>query len=69
MHTNSTENIQNNKEAKNARGSGRVFSRIYIFHRFYIEQQILRPTDNKRKRMFYSGKKKRDILYKDTDYG
>jgi hypothetical protein len=29
----------------------------------YIEQQIPRPVDNKRRRkLFYSGKKKRDIL-------
>jgi len=28
----------------------------------YIEQQIPRPTDNKRKKIFYSGKKKRHTV-------
>ena len=33
------------------------------------EQQIPRPVDKKRKKEYYSGKKKRDILYKESAYG
>ena len=35
MCTNSTEDIQNNKEAKNARGSRKILSWIYGFYRLY----------------------------------
>ena len=31
------------------------------------EQQIPRPTDNRKKKIFYSGKKKRHVV--NTDYG
>ena len=61
MYTNSTKDIQNNKEAKNTRGSRKIFSRSYGFYRF-TEQQIPRPVDNKRRKMYYSGKKKRHTI-------
>jgi len=38
----------------------------YIFHKFHIEQQMPRPVDKRRREAYYSGKKKRDILNKDT---
>ena len=56
MHTNSAEDISNNQKVKNDRGSRKIFSRLSCFHRLYIEQQIPRPIDNKRKKIFYSGK-------------
>jgi hypothetical protein len=38
---------------------------LSVFYRLYIEQQIPRPADNKRKKIFYSlGKKKRHTLVK-----
>jgi hypothetical protein len=43
----------------------KYFHWLYIFYRLYIEQQIPRPADNKRKKIFYSlGKKKRHTLVK-----
>ncbi len=51
MCTNSTENVPNNKEAKNTiRGSGRVFPDFLAFIDSTEQQQIPRPTDNKRRR-------------------
>src|SRR3954447_1784023 len=36
---------------------------LSCFHRLYIEQQIpTRPVNNNRRKMFYSGKKKRHVL-------
>ncbi len=68
MYTNSAKNIQNNKEATNTRRSWTILSRLSIFHRLYIEQQIPKPTvDNKRK-MFYSlGKKKRHTVKRNLE--
>ena len=65
MRTYSTEDIPNNKEAKNARGSREIFSRLSCFYRLYIEQQIPRPAavDKERRKMYYSlGKKKKHTV-------
>jgi hypothetical protein len=36
---------------------------LFVFHRLYIEQQIpTRPVNNNRRKLFYSGKKKRHVL-------
>jgi hypothetical protein len=62
MCTNSTEGIPNNKEAKNSStGSREILScRLSCFYRLYIEQQIPRPVDKRRRcRAYYSGKKKK----------
>ncbi len=63
MCTNSTENIPNNKETENSRGSREIFSRLSCFYRF-TEQQIPRPAvDKERRKMHYSlGKKKRHTV-------
>ncbi len=69
MHTNSAENIQNNKEVKNAREGGREFSSIYIFHRFdrTTTAKILRHADNKRKRICSIWERRKETYcYKDT---
>ena len=71
MSTNSAENIQNNKEAKNAREGG-VFSSIYIFHRFdrTTTAKIPRHDDNKKKeKCSIWERRKEKYCYKDTqDY-
>jgi hypothetical protein len=62
MFANPTENISNNQKAENARRSREILSWFYCFYRFYIEQQIPRPVDNKRRKMYYSGKKKKHTI-------
>ena len=62
MRTNSTEDISNNKEAENARRSREIFSWFSCFYRLYIEQQIPRPVGNERRKMYFSGKKKRHTV-------
>ncbi|HEY6536861.1 MAG TPA: hypothetical protein VIY08_13855 [Candidatus Nitrosocosmicus sp.] len=65
MCTNSTKHIQHYKEAKNSsRGSREIFSRSYGFYRLYIEQQqIPRPVNKERRKMYYSiGKKKKHTM-------
>ena len=61
MHTNSTEIIQNNKEATNTWGDREILSGFLAFIDS-TEQQISRPKDDKRKKVFYSGKKKRHTV-------
>ncbi len=61
MCTNSIEDIQYNKEAKNARGSRKIFPGFMAFIDC-TEQQIPRPIDNKRLDAYYSGKKKRHTV-------
>jgi catabolite regulation protein CreA len=61
MCTHSTENISNNKEAKNVR-SREIFSKIFSFYRLYIEQQIPRLVDKNRRKMYYLGRKKRHTV-------
>ncbi len=60
MCTNSTKDIIT--EAKNSRGSREIFSRLSCFYRFYRQQQIPRPVDRERRKIFYSGKKKRHTI-------
>jgi hypothetical protein len=61
MLTNSTKDIQNNQKTKNASGSRTIFSWLSASHRF-TEQQIPRPVDRNRRKLFYSGKKKRHTI-------
>ncbi len=61
MCTNSTENIPNNKEATNARGSREIFSRLSCFHIFYRTTNT-KTVDKNRRKMYYSGKKKRHTI-------
>ena len=56
--------IYNITEAKNARRSGEIFSRFFSFYRLYIEQQIPRPVDKRRRMAYYSDKKKRHTIVK-----
>ncbi len=61
MCTNSAEDIQNNKEAKNSKGSREIFSRLSCFYRLY-RAAIPRPVNRERRKIFYSGKKKRHTV-------
>ncbi len=63
MFTNSTKDIQHYKETKNTRGSREIFSRFLAFTDC-TEQQIPRPIDKSRRKMYYSGKKKRHTTVK-----
>ncbi len=59
MHTNSTKDIQHDKEIKNARGGRETFSRFLAFIDS-TEQQIPRPVDKRSMKIYYSlGKEKR----------
>ncbi len=58
MRTNSAEDIPNNQKAENTRGSREIFSRFSCFTDC-TKQQIPRPVDKERRKMYYSGKKKR----------
>ncbi len=60
MCTNSKD-IPNNQKVENARGSREIFSRLSCFYRL-TEQQIPRPVDKNRRKIFYSGKKKRHTI-------
>ena len=63
MCTYTTENIQYNKKAENARrGSRDIFSWLSVLHRLYIEQQIPRPESKERRKEYYSAKKKRHTV-------
>ena len=64
MYTNSTKDIQQNKEADNtSRGSREIFSRFLDFIDCTEQQQIPRPVDKGRRKMYYStGKKKRHTI-------
>ena len=63
MFTNSTENIQNNKKATNTTEEvERYFPGFLSFIDCTEQQQIPRPTDNKRKTIFYSLGKRKGIL-------
>ncbi len=62
MCTDSTKDIQNNKEAENSRSSREIFSRLYGFLKYGTEKQIPRPIDKNRRKIFYSGKKKRHTV-------
>ena len=61
MCTNSTKDIQNNKEAKNTRGSREIFSRLSCFYRFHRTTDT-KTYDKNRRKIFYSGKKKRHTV-------
>ena len=61
MHSYSTKDIQYNKEAENLEEVERYFPGFLAFIDC-TEQQIPRPADNKRKKAYYSGKKKRHTV-------
>ena len=61
MFANSTEDIPNNQKASNQRGSWEIFSSFLAFTDC-TEQQIPRPVDKNRRKIFYSGKKKRHTI-------
>ncbi len=65
MHTNSSKDIQNNKEITNPEEVEQYFPGFLAFIDS-TEQQIPRPIDNRRQKIFYSGKKKKHTS-KDTD--
>ena len=63
MHTNSQKIYRITKRLKTPEEVEEYFPGFTSFIDF-TEQQIPRSTDNKRKRMFYLGNKKRDITIK-----
>ncbi len=64
MCTTSSKDIQQNKKVENARGSREIFSRLSSAFTDFTEQQIPRPVDEERRKMYYSGKKKRHTIVK-----
>ncbi|HXT83970.1 MAG TPA: transposase family protein [Verrucomicrobiae bacterium] len=63
MCTNSTKDIQHYKEAKTSEEVEKYFPDLLAFTDC-TEQQIPRPIDKQRRKMFYSGKKKRHTIVK-----
>jgi len=62
MLADSSKNIQHNQKIENTTRSREIFSRVYCFYQFYIEQQIPRPTKKRKRKAYYSGKKKRHTV-------
>ena len=63
MCNNSPKDVSNNKEAENTWRSREIFScRLSCLYRLYIEQQIPIPVDKNRRKLFYSGKKKKHTI-------
>ena len=58
----------NNKEAKNSRGSRKIFSRLSCFYRFYRTADIQDLLIRERRKMTIQEKRK-DILCKEPAYG
>ncbi len=56
--TNSTENIQQNKEATNSTEEVEQYFPGFIAFTDFTEQQIPRPVNKNRSKTFYSGKEK-----------
>ena len=63
MFANSTEDIQNNKEASNPEEVEQYFPGFMAFID-YTEQQIPRPVDKNKRKMYYSGKRKKHTTVK-----
>jgi hypothetical protein len=66
VYTNSTKDIQQNKEAKNtpAEEVEHYFPGLLAFIDSTEQQQIPRPVDKNRRKTFYSGKKKIHTIVK-----
>ena len=62
MYTNSTKDIPNNKEAKNSPEEVEKYFPGFFAFTDSTEQQIPRPVDKERRKMYYSGKKKRHTV-------
>jgi len=60
--TNSTENIWYNKKAKNTTEEVEQYFPGFLTFIDSTEQQIPRPVDKKRRKVYYSGKKKRHTV-------
>ncbi len=54
MHTNSTKEIQHHKEAPNSDEVEQYFPSFLSFIDSTKQQQILRPVDNTKRKMYYS---------------
>jgi len=61
MHTYTSKDIHHNKETTNSRGSRRIFPGFIAFVDC-TEQQIPRPVDKNKRKMYYSGKKKKHTV-------
>ena len=61
LFTNSSKTVQCSKEVKNQRRGWTVFPGFLVFVDC-TEQPIPRPKNKKRKRLYYSGKKKKHIV-------
>ncbi len=61
MCTNSTKDIQDNQKAENPEEVEKYFPGFLAFTDC-TEQQIPRPVDKNRRKIFYSGKKKRHTI-------
>ena len=65
MCTYSTEDIQNNQKVENASRGNREYFPGFLAFRDCTEQQIPRPANRERRKIFYSsGKKKRHTTVK-----
>jgi hypothetical protein len=67
MLTNTLKNIQYNKKVKNSKRLKSIFQTFCL--RFYIEQQIPRPVDKRRRDAYYLGKKRKETYYKESTCG
>ncbi len=63
MRTNSTEYIQNNKKVENVYEAVEKYFPGFLAFTDCTEQQLIpRPVDNRRRKLYYSGKKKRHTV-------
>ena len=63
LRTNSTEEIQHNKEASNPEEVEKYFPGFMAFT-YCTEQQIPRPVDKNKRQIYYLGKKKKHTTVK-----
>ena len=59
---NSAKDIPNNQKVENSGGSREIFSRPSCIYRLYREQFPRPAVDRERRKMYYSGKKKRHTV-------
>ena len=62
MLTYTSKDIQHNKEAENAEEVEKYYPGFLAFIDSTEQQQIPRPVDKKRRKIFYSGKKKKHTI-------
>ena len=69
MRTNSSRDIQHNKETKNSRRSRNNTSRDFLSFVDSTEQSIPRPIDKDKRKTDHSGKNEKTYYSKDPVYG